>query len=147
MLNQPRGGHIFNIDGAGSDGRPTPRYCSITCILSLISELIMMFFILYTIVSRRMQNTWEKHKKSVVHLDDMHNVLNHTWCNFRICGSATMYANHMDHFFSIIWITDGANNFILKHVKVYIPWAFLMNLRINSCEIIKDESSQFECLY
>lgn len=26
MLNQPRGGHIFNIDGAGSDGRPTPRY-------------------------------------------------------------------------------------------------------------------------
>lgn len=28
MLNQPRGGHIFNIDGAGSDGRPTPRYLS-----------------------------------------------------------------------------------------------------------------------
>lgn len=26
MLSQPRGGHIFNIDGAGSDGRPTPRY-------------------------------------------------------------------------------------------------------------------------
>lgn len=26
MLNQPRGGHIFNMDGAGSDGRPTPRY-------------------------------------------------------------------------------------------------------------------------
>lgn len=25
MLAQPRGGHIFNIDGAGSDGRPTPR--------------------------------------------------------------------------------------------------------------------------
>lgn len=25
MVNQPRGGHIFNIDGAGSDGRPTPR--------------------------------------------------------------------------------------------------------------------------
>ncbi|KAL5999340.1 hypothetical protein ACLOJK_040800 [Asimina triloba] len=25
MSNQPRGGHIFNIDGAGSDGRPTPR--------------------------------------------------------------------------------------------------------------------------
>ncbi|XP_059439830.1 chlorophyll(ide) b reductase NOL, chloroplastic-like isoform X3 [Corylus avellana] len=24
MLNQHRGGHIFNIDGAGSDGRPTP---------------------------------------------------------------------------------------------------------------------------
>ncbi|XP_017984889.1 PREDICTED: chlorophyll(ide) b reductase NOL, chloroplastic isoform X2 [Theobroma cacao] len=24
MLQQPRGGHIFNIDGAGSDGRPTP---------------------------------------------------------------------------------------------------------------------------
>ncbi|WVZ03929.1 hypothetical protein V8G54_024735 [Vigna mungo] len=26
MVDQPRGGHIFNIDGAGSDGRPTPRY-------------------------------------------------------------------------------------------------------------------------
>ncbi|TYG99942.1 hypothetical protein ES288_A10G235300v1 [Gossypium darwinii] len=26
MLQQPRGGHIFNIDGAGSDGRPTPRF-------------------------------------------------------------------------------------------------------------------------
>ncbi|KAL8459278.1 hypothetical protein ACS0TY_036676 [Phlomoides rotata] len=25
MRTQPRGGHIFNIDGAGSDGRPTPR--------------------------------------------------------------------------------------------------------------------------
>lgn len=30
MLNQPRGGHVFNIDGAGSDGRPTPRCCSLT---------------------------------------------------------------------------------------------------------------------
>jgi len=28
MRNQPRGGHIFNLDGAGSDGRPTPRYVS-----------------------------------------------------------------------------------------------------------------------
>ncbi|KAD4982863.1 hypothetical protein R6Q59_002534 [Mikania micrantha] len=28
MLNQPRGGHIFNIDGAGSDGRPTPRFAA-----------------------------------------------------------------------------------------------------------------------
>ncbi|KAG6765034.1 hypothetical protein POTOM_029048 [Populus tomentosa] len=27
-LNQPRGGHIFNIDGAGSDGRPTPRFAA-----------------------------------------------------------------------------------------------------------------------
>lgn len=26
MRKQPRGGHVFNIDGAGSDGRPTPRY-------------------------------------------------------------------------------------------------------------------------
>lgn len=26
MLTQSRGGHIFNIDGAGSDGRPTPRF-------------------------------------------------------------------------------------------------------------------------
>eukprot|EP00268_Persea_americana_P050204 TRINITY_DN5443_c0_g1_i1.p1 TRINITY_DN5443_c0_g1~~TRINITY_DN5443_c0_g1_i1.p1 ORF type:complete len:395 (+),score=71.60 TRINITY_DN5443_c0_g1_i1:96-1187(+) len=28
MSNQPRGGHIFNIDGAGSDGRPTPRFAA-----------------------------------------------------------------------------------------------------------------------
>ncbi|XP_052194596.1 chlorophyll(ide) b reductase NOL, chloroplastic [Diospyros lotus] len=28
MLNQPRGGHIFNVDGAGSDGRPTPRFAA-----------------------------------------------------------------------------------------------------------------------
>lgn len=28
MLNQPRGGHLFNIDGAGSDGRPTPRFAA-----------------------------------------------------------------------------------------------------------------------
>ncbi|KAL6963464.1 chlorophyll(ide) b reductase [Sarracenia purpurea var. burkii] len=28
MSNQPRGGHSFNIDGAGSDGRPTPRHAS-----------------------------------------------------------------------------------------------------------------------
>ncbi|GMP40985.1 hypothetical protein CsSME_00011245 [Camellia sinensis var. sinensis] len=28
MLGQPRGGHIFNIDGAGSDGRPTPRFAA-----------------------------------------------------------------------------------------------------------------------
>ncbi|KAL0375616.1 UNVERIFIED_CONTAM: Chlorophyll(ide) b reductase NOL, chloroplastic [Sesamum calycinum] len=28
MLTQPRGGHIFNIDGAGSDGRPTPRFAA-----------------------------------------------------------------------------------------------------------------------
>ncbi|KAG6472148.1 hypothetical protein ZIOFF_069605 [Zingiber officinale] len=28
MFDQPRGGHIFNIDGAGSDGRPTPRFAA-----------------------------------------------------------------------------------------------------------------------
>lgn len=28
MVGQPRGGHIFNIDGAGSDGRPTPRFAA-----------------------------------------------------------------------------------------------------------------------
>ncbi|GLT88687.1 hypothetical protein SLE2022_067020 [Rubroshorea leprosula] len=28
MLHQSRGGHIFNIDGAGSDGRPTPRFAA-----------------------------------------------------------------------------------------------------------------------
>ncbi|XP_051179216.1 chlorophyll(ide) b reductase NOL, chloroplastic [Lolium perenne] len=28
MWSQPRGGHIFNIDGAGSDGRPTPRFAA-----------------------------------------------------------------------------------------------------------------------
>ncbi|KAH9323146.1 hypothetical protein KI387_017785, partial [Taxus chinensis] len=26
MLCQPRGGHVFNVDGAGADGRPTPRF-------------------------------------------------------------------------------------------------------------------------
>ncbi|KAK4790041.1 hypothetical protein SAY86_017345 [Trapa natans] len=28
MVKQPRGGHIFNMDGAGSDGRPTPRFAA-----------------------------------------------------------------------------------------------------------------------
>ncbi|XP_031475805.1 chlorophyll(ide) b reductase NOL, chloroplastic isoform X2 [Nymphaea colorata] len=28
MASQPRGGHVFNIDGAGSDGRPTPRFAA-----------------------------------------------------------------------------------------------------------------------
>ncbi|KAJ8447206.1 hypothetical protein Cgig2_030437 [Carnegiea gigantea] len=47
MLNQPRGGHVFNIDGAGSDGRPTPRYCSLafpmTCNnLGLLDELFKL---------------------------------------------------------------------------------------------------------
>ncbi|CAA0831461.1 Chlorophyll(ide) b reductase NOL- chloroplastic [Striga hermonthica] len=28
MQTQSRGGHIFNIDGAGSDGRPTPRFAA-----------------------------------------------------------------------------------------------------------------------
>ncbi|XP_078430838.1 NYC1-like protein [Wolffia australiana] len=28
MRNQSRGGHIFNMDGAGSDGRPTPRFAA-----------------------------------------------------------------------------------------------------------------------
>ncbi|KAK4836714.1 hypothetical protein QYF36_026768 [Acer negundo] len=28
MRNQPQGGHVFNIDGAGSDGRPTPRFAA-----------------------------------------------------------------------------------------------------------------------
>ncbi|KAK1310476.1 hypothetical protein QJS10_CPA08g00094 [Acorus calamus] len=28
MQRQPRGGHIFNMDGAGSDGRPTPRFAA-----------------------------------------------------------------------------------------------------------------------
>ncbi|KAL3648224.1 hypothetical protein CASFOL_007648 [Castilleja foliolosa] len=28
MQRQARGGHIFNIDGAGSDGRPTPRFAA-----------------------------------------------------------------------------------------------------------------------
>lgn len=26
MRDQRRGGHIFNMDGAGADGNPTPRY-------------------------------------------------------------------------------------------------------------------------
>ncbi|KAF3796140.1 Chlorophyll(ide) b reductase [Nymphaea thermarum] len=28
MASQRRGGHVFNIDGAGSDGRPTPRFAA-----------------------------------------------------------------------------------------------------------------------
>ncbi|MCO5573307.1 hypothetical protein L7F22_027076 [Adiantum nelumboides] len=28
MMNQDRGGHIFNMDGAGADGRPTPRFAA-----------------------------------------------------------------------------------------------------------------------
>lgn len=28
MMNQERGGHIFNMDGAGADGRPTPRFAA-----------------------------------------------------------------------------------------------------------------------
>ena len=43
MLNQPRGGHIFNIDGAGSDGRPTPRYL----LLVYSSTFIMLLRIFY----------------------------------------------------------------------------------------------------
>ena len=39
MLNQPQGGHIFNIDGAGSDGRPTPRY-----IFSLHHDTLLINF-------------------------------------------------------------------------------------------------------
>lgn len=28
MMGQERGGHIFNMDGAGADGRPTPRFAA-----------------------------------------------------------------------------------------------------------------------
>lgn len=28
MRNQPTGGHIFNMDGAGADGNPTPRFAA-----------------------------------------------------------------------------------------------------------------------
>lgn len=28
MMKQERGGHIFNMDGAGADGRPTPRFAA-----------------------------------------------------------------------------------------------------------------------
>ena len=28
MRSQPAGGHIFNIDGAGADGNPTPQYAA-----------------------------------------------------------------------------------------------------------------------
>ncbi len=28
MAAQPRGGHIFNMDGAGADGLPTPQYAA-----------------------------------------------------------------------------------------------------------------------
>lgn len=29
MKEQARGGHIFNMDGAGADGNPTPRYSGV----------------------------------------------------------------------------------------------------------------------
>ncbi|KVH97556.1 Glucose/ribitol dehydrogenase, partial [Cynara cardunculus var. scolymus] len=41
MLNQPRGGHIFNIDGAGSDGRPTPRFAAYGATKRSVAELQM----------------------------------------------------------------------------------------------------------
>ncbi|KAI7750954.1 hypothetical protein M8C21_011260 [Ambrosia artemisiifolia] len=41
MLNQPRGGHIFNIDGAGSDGRPTPRFAAYGATKRSVAELRM----------------------------------------------------------------------------------------------------------
>lgn len=28
MQSQPGGGHVFNMEGAGSDGRPTPKYAA-----------------------------------------------------------------------------------------------------------------------
>ncbi|KAL9262801.1 Chlorophyll(ide) b reductase NOL, chloroplastic-like protein [Drosera capensis] len=41
MLNQPRGGHVFNIDGAGSDGRPTPRFAAYGATKRSVAELQM----------------------------------------------------------------------------------------------------------
>lgn len=45
MLNQPRGGHIFNIDGAGSDGRPTPRCVMFLFILSVEGYWILNYYV------------------------------------------------------------------------------------------------------
>lgn len=59
MQTQPRGGHIFNIDGAGSDGRPTPRSdfisCASKCILSffVITQHIYEYQTLHIILCRR----------------------------------------------------------------------------------------------
>lgn len=39
MFDQPRGGHIFNIDGAGSDGRPTPRLTFLLLVAGTIIDL------------------------------------------------------------------------------------------------------------
>lgn len=47
MVNQPRGGHIFNIDGAGSDGRPTPRY--FFGFTRVFPSLILVQFPAYTV--------------------------------------------------------------------------------------------------
>lgn len=57
MREQPRGGHIFNIDGAGSDGRPTPRYCLtrstlmaygfMTGFMLAIIHIFLMLLVLY----------------------------------------------------------------------------------------------------
>ena len=63
-----------------------------------------------------MEKTWEKHEKSVIHLDDMHNVLNLIWWTcFGNCSGAMASANFRDPFISITWIKDGANSFMLKH--------------------------------
>ena len=48
MLNQPRGGHIFNIDGAGSDGRPTPR-CHFCFLQSCMMNAWFMFLIVHCV--------------------------------------------------------------------------------------------------
>lgn len=46
MASQPRGGHIFNIDGAGSDGRPTPRcvFTSLEYFISLLGAIFWIYF-------------------------------------------------------------------------------------------------------
>lgn len=39
MRRQERGGHIFNMDGAGSDGRPTPRFAAYGATKRALSQL------------------------------------------------------------------------------------------------------------
>ena len=39
MKDQDKGGHIFNMDGAGADGNPTPRYAAYGATKRCLSHL------------------------------------------------------------------------------------------------------------
>ncbi|KAK6143235.1 hypothetical protein DH2020_023583 [Rehmannia glutinosa] len=71
MQTQARGGHVFNIDGAGSDGRPTPRSDFIVCVFGFIP--FSLFFNIYIFAA------YGATKRSVAELrmQDVKNVIVH----------------------------------------------------------------------